>query len=140
MNAVESLGPDYPIVQIRDPKIIIDNLSDLSLLSSINRSVILKPQAIISLYASPVNLGDGDIVSLVNVYCFPDDTIYIVIDTTIPLSSEIEDKTQSIPTLRLSTVSEEDFSLRMATSHQSSSASSKNVRHLNIKLSIIVIY
>jgi hypothetical protein len=134
MNAVESLGPDHPIVQIRDPKIIIDNLNDLSLLSSVNRSVILKPQAIVSLYASPVNLGEGDIVGVANVYCFPDDTIYIVIDTTIPLSSEIEDKTQPIPTLRLSTVNEEDFSLRMATSYQNSSTSSKNVRHLNIKL------
>ena len=70
MNVIETIGPDYPILQIRDPQIIIDNLCDLSLLTSNNRAIILKPQPVVSLYASPVNLHQGDMVGVANLYVF----------------------------------------------------------------------
>ncbi|CAG2104632.1 unnamed protein product [Medioppia subpectinata] len=119
MNVVESVGPDHPIVQIRDPQIIIDNLSDLSLLSSTNKAIILKPQPIVSLYASPVHLHQGDAVGLANLYVFPDDSVYIVIDTTIPLNTENTDLSQQ--TLSLSTVPEEEDTLVKASVYSNNS-------------------
>ncbi|XP_054159711.1 serine/threonine-protein kinase Nek8-like [Oppia nitens] len=106
MNVVEIVGPDHPIVQIRDPKIIIDNLHDLSLLNLTNKAIILKPQPIISLYSSPVHLYQGEVVGLANLYVFLDDTVYVVIDTTIPLNEDNYESIEQTPVL--STVPEED--------------------------------
>lgn len=69
MNVIENTGADLPIVQIRDPQIIIDNLSDLWLLSS-KRAVILKPQPVISLFWSPVSLHQGDVIGITNLFVF----------------------------------------------------------------------
>ncbi|XP_015792494.1 serine/threonine-protein kinase Nek8 [Tetranychus urticae] len=88
MNIVEKIGPDYPILLVRDPKVVIEQSKHLTLISSnrnsIRRDYILKPQPILTLYASHVYLRFGEAVSLSSIHCFPDDRVYIIIDTTIP--------------------------------------------------------
>lgn len=88
MNTIETYGPDYPIIQVQDPKVVIKSINQLSIIRSqdkfIQKDVILEPQAIVSLYASSIHLHQGEIIGLANVFCFNDDTIYIIIDTTIP--------------------------------------------------------
>lgn len=90
MNVVQDVGPDFPIVRISNPKVVINDLNDLSLLTNVNslrREVILKAQAIVSLFASPVHLYQGEMVKLSNMYCFEDDSVFIILDTTIAIPS-----------------------------------------------------
>lgn len=91
MNIVEKIGPDYPILLVRDPKVIIERTKHLNLISSssnsIRRDYIIKPQPILALYASHVYLRFGETVEFSNTYCFPDDRVYITLDTTIPSPS-----------------------------------------------------
>ena len=90
MEMVKKIGLDYPIILVHDPKVIIDNYRDLSILNKSSnekrRDIIVKPQPIISLYSSPINLQFGETIELVNVFCFSDDKVFIILETTISSS------------------------------------------------------
>ncbi|RWS23438.1 serine/threonine-protein kinase Nek8-like protein [Leptotrombidium deliense] len=92
MQIVENVGPDYPVLQIRDPRVIVNSAKDLKLLNSpkkfYKRDIILTPQPIISLYSSQVHLLFGETVQLKSVYCSSDDRIFIIVDTTIPCDAD----------------------------------------------------
>ena len=88
MKILEQIGPDYPIILVQDPKVIIDDLNNFSIVSKSSedkkRDIIIKPQPIISLFASLTNLQFGETIELVNVFCFSDDKVYLLLETTIP--------------------------------------------------------
>ncbi|KAI1280678.1 Serine/threonine-protein kinase Nek8 [Halotydeus destructor] len=90
MDIVEKIGPDFPVIQLKDPKVIIDDVKQLHLLPSsengVRCDIILKPQLIVALYCSQVHLQYGETISLSDLYCFDDDHVYVVFDTTIGLS------------------------------------------------------
>jgi len=86
MNIVATIGPDHPVVQLRDPKIRLNNLKELNDLSSNpnHKNIITKPQIILAIYSSIVHLQYGESVTLAQVNVFHDDSVFIIIDTTIP--------------------------------------------------------
>lgn len=87
MDMVQDAGPDYPILLVNDPKVIIQRSRHLSLLSLspdlIRRDYILKSQPILALYSSHANLRFGDDIEISDIYCFTDQRVFIIIDTTI---------------------------------------------------------
>ncbi|XP_071033835.1 serine/threonine-protein kinase Nek8 isoform X3 [Parasteatoda tepidariorum] len=102
MTEIERIGPDSPIIQVKTP----DAPSSRSPSSSISSSksvfsshgdddgladscigrkdFVLNPKEILALYASPAQIGRGEVVSLANVYCCGMQ-VYLVVDTTAPL-------------------------------------------------------
>ncbi|XP_074601814.1 nimA-like kinase isoform X2 [Brevipalpus obovatus] len=87
MDMVQNSGPDHPILLVSDPKVIIKRSRHLSLLSlspdSIRRDYILKSQPILALYSSHANLRFGDDIEISDIYCFADQRVFLLIDTTI---------------------------------------------------------
>lgn len=87
MKIVEKIGPDFPVLQIKDPKVIVDNYKQLCMnseqIEGYRCDVIFKPQAIVALYSSQVHLQYGETISMSNFYRFDDDNIYIIVETTI---------------------------------------------------------
>lgn len=98
MNLVEMLGPDYPVLLVKDPQVILQNSRHLALLSvsenRVRKDFILKPQIILALYSSHVNLRFGEIIEISNVYCFYDRKVFVIIDTTIPAPKKLQVKRQ----------------------------------------------
>lgn len=100
MDIVREIGPDYPVIQVRDPKITIETMSDLEAVSicpalGMVAEQISKPQTIVSLYSCQMNKKHSQFVQLSQIYCFPDDSVWIVFDSNLISgeSSEIDDKT-----------------------------------------------
>lgn len=78
MELVQAYGPDSPIIKISEPKLVVSKMRDLKVLNS-KDSIILSPQSILELY-SPKTLQMGE-MSLRDIYCFADDSVYVVIDS-----------------------------------------------------------
>lgn len=78
MELVQAYGPDYPIIKISEPKLIVSKIEELKMIHT-NRSIILSAQSIIELY-SPRTL-QTDEMQFSEVYCFEDDTVFIVIES-----------------------------------------------------------
>lgn len=93
MNLVELFGPDYPILLLKDPQVIISNSKHLTLLpfseNDIRQDYILQPQVILALYSSHVTLRFGETIEMSNIYCFHDRKIFLIIDTTIPAPEKL---------------------------------------------------
>jgi len=126
MKILEQIGPDYPIILVQDPKVIIDDLNNFSIVSKSSedkkRDIIIKPQPIISLFASLTNLQFGETIELVNVFCFSDDKVYLLLETTIPPTQVVsvnnayivdnkKPKAKNLNTLNLPVVKEEVLSV-----------------------------
>ncbi|KAJ6220097.1 hypothetical protein RDWZM_005909 [Blomia tropicalis] len=78
MELVQAYGPDYPIIKISEPKLIVSKIEELKMIHT-NRSIILSAQSIIELY-SPRTL-QTDEMQFSEVYCFEDDIVFIVIES-----------------------------------------------------------
>lgn len=114
MNIVEKIGPDFPVLQVKDPQVIVDSYRQLMMLrpsgnNSLKSDLILKPQSVVALYSSQVHLQYGETINFADFYCFDDDNVYIVIDTTISLSTRKETvkRPKKITTLALPKLEEE---------------------------------
>ncbi|RWS09745.1 serine/threonine-protein kinase Nek8-like protein [Dinothrombium tinctorium] len=109
MQIVEKIGPDHPVLQIRDPRVVVNSAKELNLLNSpkknYKRDLILNPQPIVSLYSSQVHLQFGETASLASIHCFTDDRIFIIIDTTIPSTPEKQKPYRRRPSRSISILS-----------------------------------
>lgn len=93
MKMVETIGPDFPVLQLRDPQVIVDNFSQLMSLTSCPESefkedLIFKPQAIVALYSSQVHLQYGETINLTELNCFDDESVFVTLDTSISIGRE----------------------------------------------------
>ena len=77
MNIIQTFGPDYPIVKISAPKIVINNVKDLCMLNT-SHSIILTIQCILNLYSTKT-LQSGEIF-FNDIFCFNNDEVFVVID------------------------------------------------------------
>lgn len=78
MELVEAYGPDYPIIKISEPKLVVSKMKDLHMLNSAD-SIIPNAQNILELY-SPKTFQSGE-MHLSDIYCFDGDQVFVVIDS-----------------------------------------------------------
>ena len=101
MDIVQEIGPDYPVIQVRDPKITVETMADLEALKLGSELVVTdnisKPQAIISLYSCQMSKKHSQFIQLSQIYCFPDESVWIVFDSNLISTSceadEVDDRT-----------------------------------------------
>ena len=100
MDLVQAYGPDYPIIKISEPKLVVSKMKDLDMLNS-KDSIILSAQSILELY-SPRTLQTGE-MNLSEIYCF-EDSVFLVIDSllntsppSIQMIMQNKDKFSSLP-------------------------------------------
>lgn len=100
MDIVKDIGPDYPVIQVKDPKVSIETMADLEMLSLNDDSItitdyISKPRAIVSLYSGQKSKKNSQFIFISHIYCFSDDSIWIIFDSNMiskeTESSEVED-------------------------------------------------
>lgn len=86
MEIIQTFGPDYPIIKVTEPKIVISKMKDLLVLS-LPHSVILSIQSILNLYSTKtLQIGA---ITFNNIFSFDNDSICVVIDAFESNSSTV---------------------------------------------------
>lgn len=101
VETVARVGLDCPVIQVKDPQVIVSNISQLDQMmgktsaDGQRRQQIVAPQCIAALYSSPIQLQDGESIAFVGLSaCQTDaeDRIFLILDTTIPSSANVTNK------------------------------------------------
>lgn len=82
LDVVQYIGPDNPVVLVREPKLIARNLKQLQAIDG-REELFLHPELILAVYSSQIHLRQGETIGISEVFAFGDDSVYIVIDTNL---------------------------------------------------------
>ena len=82
MEIIHSIGPDNPVILVREPKLIARNMKQLETMDGENE-LFLHPQLILALYSSQIHLKQCETISFSNLFAFDDDSMYVVVETNI---------------------------------------------------------
>jgi hypothetical protein len=93
MEIIQRVGPDNPVILVREPKLVARNLKQLQSMDG-EDELFLQPQLILALYSSQIHLKQGETISFADLFAFDDDTTYILINTNIDQNHVSEQQRQ----------------------------------------------
>lgn len=82
MEIIQAIGPDNPVILVREPKLIARNMKQLETMVG-EDELFLHPQLILAMYSSQIHLKMCETISFSNLFAFNDGSVYVVIETNI---------------------------------------------------------